>query len=99
MLGTSCDSILTGEPLLKEKWCFQVLIYNLPETVKEADIEKLSFAAEIAEEFSGRVNVSADWPTLASINLILLPHASCQLQQVPSRSPNSKTISSIGYIY
>jgi len=33
-----------------------VLIYNLPETVKEADIEKLSFAAEIAEEFSGRVN-------------------------------------------
>eukprot|EP00976_Prorocentrum_cordatum_P020464 416070-Prorocentrum_minimum.AAC.2 len=37
----------------------QVLIYNLPETVKEADIEKLSFAAEIAEEFSGRVNVSS----------------------------------------
>lgn len=27
------------------------LIYNLPETVKESDIEKLSFAAQLAEEF------------------------------------------------
>jgi hypothetical protein len=33
-----------------------VLVYNLPETVKEADIEKLSFAAELADEFFGRVN-------------------------------------------
>lgn len=32
-----------------------VLIYNLPETVKEADIAKLSFAVELAEEFYGRV--------------------------------------------
>lgn len=31
-----------------------VLIYNLPETVKEADIAKLSFAVELAEEFYGR---------------------------------------------
>lgn len=31
-----------------------LLIYNLPETVKEADIEKLSFAVEIAEEFFDR---------------------------------------------
>ncbi|PAN44538.1 hypothetical protein PAHAL_9G051500 [Panicum hallii] len=32
-----------------------VLIYNLPETVREADISRLSFAVEIAEEFYGRV--------------------------------------------
>ncbi|CAI5965982.1 unnamed protein product [Closterium sp. NIES-65] len=32
-----------------------VLIYNLAETVKEADIAKLSFAVELAEEFYGRV--------------------------------------------
>ncbi|KAJ7558218.1 hypothetical protein O6H91_04G029100 [Diphasiastrum complanatum] len=32
-----------------------VLIYNLPETVREADIGKLSFAVELAEEFFGRV--------------------------------------------
>jgi hypothetical protein len=40
-----------------------VLVYNLPETVKEADIEKLSFAAELADEFFGRVNVRRS-PTL-----------------------------------
>ncbi|KAK3126547.1 hypothetical protein QOZ80_7AG0558230 [Eleusine coracana subsp. coracana] len=32
-----------------------VLIYNLPETIREADISKLSFAVELAEEFYGRV--------------------------------------------
>ena len=31
-----------------------VLVYNLPETVKESDIEKLSFALELAREFSSR---------------------------------------------
>eukprot|EP00850_Spirogloea_muscicola_P005528 SM000025S08423 [mRNA] locus=s25:657110:662613:- [translate_table: standard] len=31
-----------------------VLVYNLPETVREADIAKLSFAVELAEEFYGR---------------------------------------------
>jgi hypothetical protein len=31
-----------------------VLVYNLPETVKEGDIEKLSFALELAREFSSR---------------------------------------------
>jgi hypothetical protein len=35
-----------------------VLVYNLPETVKEGDIEKLSFALELAREFSGRTKVS-----------------------------------------
>lgn len=32
-----------------------VLIYNLPETVREADISRLSFAVELAQEFYGRV--------------------------------------------
>ncbi|XP_008786072.2 guanylate-binding protein 4-like [Phoenix dactylifera] len=32
-----------------------VLIYNLAETIREADISRLSFAVEIAEEFYGRV--------------------------------------------
>ncbi|KVI03886.1 Guanylate-binding protein, C-terminal [Cynara cardunculus var. scolymus] len=32
-----------------------VLIYNLPETIREADISRLSFAVELAEEFYGRL--------------------------------------------
>ncbi|XP_047316053.1 guanylate-binding protein 4-like [Impatiens glandulifera] len=32
-----------------------VLVYNLPETIREADIFRLSFAVELAEEFYGRV--------------------------------------------
>ncbi|KAM1057838.1 hypothetical protein COP1_031154 [Malus domestica] len=31
-----------------------VLVYNLPETIREADIARLSFAVELAEEFYGR---------------------------------------------
>ncbi|XP_065861045.1 LOW QUALITY PROTEIN: uncharacterized protein [Euphorbia lathyris] len=34
-----------------------VLIYNLPETIREADISRLSFAVELAEEFYGRLGV------------------------------------------
>ncbi|KAH9323924.1 hypothetical protein KI387_018563, partial [Taxus chinensis] len=30
-----------------------ILIYNLPETVREADISRLSFAVELAQEFYG----------------------------------------------
>ncbi|XXG43603.1 hypothetical protein AAC387_Pa01g3592 [Persea americana] len=32
-----------------------VLVYNLPETIREADISRLSFAVELAEEFYGRL--------------------------------------------
>ncbi|CAN6558407.1 unnamed protein product [Malus baccata var. baccata] len=32
-----------------------VLVYNLAETIREADIARLSFAVELAEEFYGRV--------------------------------------------
>ncbi|KAM1475075.1 hypothetical protein ACFX2I_031015 [Malus domestica] len=31
-----------------------VLVYNLPETIREADIARLSFAVELGEEFYGR---------------------------------------------
>ncbi|GAB4841666.1 hypothetical protein Ancab_022388 [Ancistrocladus abbreviatus] len=34
------------------------LIYNLPETVREADISRLSFAVELAEEFYGSIGFS-----------------------------------------
>ena len=37
-----------------------VLVYNLPETVKEGDIEKLSFALELAKEFSGKTDPDPD---------------------------------------
>lgn len=40
-----------------------VLIYNLPEAVREADVEKLSFAAELAEEFFGRAASSSSSST------------------------------------
>lgn len=34
-----------------------VLVYNLPETVRESDIQKLSFAVELAEGFYADVQV------------------------------------------
>ncbi|KAL3517630.1 hypothetical protein ACH5RR_020219 [Cinchona calisaya] len=37
-----------------------VLIYNLPETIREADISRLSFAVELAEEFYGRYAIGQD---------------------------------------
>lgn len=36
-----------------------VLVYNLPETVRESDIQKLSFAVELAEGFYADVQVHA----------------------------------------
>lgn len=36
-----------------------VLVYNLPETVRESDIQKLSFAVELAEGFYADVQVCA----------------------------------------
>ncbi|XP_075521374.1 LOW QUALITY PROTEIN: uncharacterized protein LOC142554595 [Primulina tabacum] len=33
-----------------------VLVYNLPETIREADVSRLSFSVELAEEFYGRFN-------------------------------------------
>ncbi|KAE8777241.1 guanylate-binding protein 4-like [Hordeum vulgare] len=35
-----------------------LLVYNLPETIREADISRLSFAVELAEEFYGRFDVA-----------------------------------------
>nr|KAJ0190911.1 hypothetical protein LSAT_V11C800436680 [Lactuca sativa] len=35
-----------------------VLIYNFRETISEADISRLSFVVELAEEFYGRVKVT-----------------------------------------
>ena len=43
-----------------------VLVYNLPETVRESDIQKLSFAVELAEGFYADVQV-----------LIHIPHVFC----------------------
>lgn len=40
-----------------------VLIYNLPEAVREADVEKLSFAAELAEEFYGKTAAAMSSPS------------------------------------
>ncbi|KAJ8424171.1 hypothetical protein Cgig2_013507 [Carnegiea gigantea] len=39
-----------------------VLIYNLPETVREADISRLSFAVELAEEFYGSMPTGPNLP-------------------------------------
>lgn len=38
-----------------------VLVYNLPETVRESDIQKLSFAVELAEGFYADVQVYAQF--------------------------------------
>jgi hypothetical protein len=45
-----------------------VLVYNLPETVRESDIQKLSFAVELAEGFYADVQVSLPMST-AWLNL------------------------------
>ena len=42
-----------------------VLVYNLPETVRESDIQKLSFAVELAEGFYADVQVCADFCALS----------------------------------
>lgn len=52
-----------------------VLIYNLPETVREADISRLSFAVELAEEFYGRL-----------ILIFLFDWSICQPDQTCKRS-------------
>jgi hypothetical protein len=36
------------------------MIYNLPETIKEGDIEKLSFAVELSKEFDNKLDGKAD---------------------------------------
>ncbi len=38
-----------SSPLEARRWRSQV--YNLPETVRESDVEKLSFAVQLAEGF------------------------------------------------
>lgn len=43
-----------------------VLVYNLPETVRESDIQKLSFAVELAEGFYADVQVSLPMSTAGS---------------------------------
>ncbi|KAL5792838.1 hypothetical protein ACOSP7_001432 [Xanthoceras sorbifolium] len=45
-----------------------VLIYNLPETIREADISRLSFAVELAEEFYGRSST----PAMFELNLLFM---------------------------
>ncbi|KAH0750298.1 hypothetical protein KY290_029530 [Solanum tuberosum] len=46
-----------------------VLIYNLPEMIREADISRLSFAIELAEEFYGRRSFSD--PVVSSMFIAL----------------------------
>ncbi|KAG6438273.1 hypothetical protein SASPL_103210 [Salvia splendens] len=43
-----------------------VLIYNLPETIREADISRLSFAVELAEEFYGRSVIACKFEVASS---------------------------------
>ena len=38
-----------------------VLIYNLPETIRESDISKLSFAVELAQGFYEKYGVGGGW--------------------------------------
>lgn len=45
-----------------------LLVYNLPETVRESDVEKLSFAVELADAFFSDAQVLGMCP-----NLVLHP--------------------------
>ncbi|OAE18763.1 hypothetical protein AXG93_2396s1140 [Marchantia polymorpha subsp. ruderalis] len=50
-----------------------VLIYNLPETVREADIGKLSFAVQLAEEFYGRYVPQISLPNYDPLSEAVMP--------------------------
>jgi Guanylate-binding protein, N-terminal domain len=51
-----------------------VLIYNLPETIRESDIEKLSFAVELADAFFADVSVRrTDRQTLGALHRPVAP--------------------------
>ena len=71
-----------------------VLVYNLPETVKEGDIEKLSFALELAREFSSRTRDApalGGWdppPTPTTLGTLRLADANQLAAFLPSRSPS-----------
>ncbi|KAF9686904.1 hypothetical protein SADUNF_Sadunf02G0038300 [Salix dunnii] len=64
-----------------------VLIYNLPETIREADISRLSFAVELAEEFYGRAKMLhlnlLNFYGLSSVIFYLLPMPHQTLIQDP----------------
>mmetsp|Transcript_7092 Transcript_7092/g.20767 ORF Transcript_7092/g.20767 Transcript_7092/m.20767 type:complete len:616 (-) Transcript_7092:489-2336(-) len=49
-----------------------VLVYNLPETVRESDIEKLSFAVELADAFFGESQEGARQQGLEAGNMLWL---------------------------
>ncbi|URD96681.1 GTP binding protein [Musa troglodytarum] len=51
-----------------------VLIYNIPETVREADISRLSFAVEIADEFYAR-SVFKELMIVSSQSFMLICHS------------------------
>jgi hypothetical protein len=55
MEGTGRTSAYDDRIFALASMLSSVLIYNLPETVKESDIQKLSFAVELSEEFFRRL--------------------------------------------
>ena len=55
MEGTGRTSVYDDRIFALASLLSSVLIYNLPETVKESDIQKLSFAVELSEEFYRRL--------------------------------------------
>lgn len=55
MQGTGRTNVYDDRIFALASMLSSVLIYNLPETVKESDIQKLSFAVELSEEFFRRL--------------------------------------------
>jgi uncharacterized membrane protein YgcG len=56
MEGTGRTSVYDDRIFALASLLSSVLVYNLPETVKESDIQKLSFAVELSEEFYRRLS-------------------------------------------
>eukprot|EP01052_Picozoa_sp_SAG31_P031138 SAG31_NODE_3269_length_4478_cov_2.680521_3_plen_258_part_00 len=59
MEGTGRTNVYDDRIFALAAMLSSVLIYNLPETVKESDIGKLSFATELSEEFYRRLKGDA----------------------------------------
>ena len=64
--------------------CFCSQVYNLPETVRESDVEKLSFAVQLADGFyaTSQVRPHSRWECLCtgpSCTSLLDIHAQCSL--------------------
>ncbi len=63
-----------------------LLIYNLPETVRESDIEKLSFAVELAQAFFADMKARNSAPAFHSWHRVYMLTSECHQTREKAQS-------------